>query len=131
MKKLLPLAILATQIISCGMGTIETQPEATKLKIQNRSAVDLSNVKWNGYNFGSIDANDFSEEVFVSDGKGPVSFEVANKKYNTCGTALAEVKKHERKNFLLGPSTPLESSEKRCAAITLDSLRFRNNPNAN
>jgi len=129
MKKFLILAVFATQIISCGTGTIEAQPEATILKIQNRSAVDLSKVKWIGYSFGNIDANDFSEEVFVSERdferEGPVSFEVAGKKYNTCGNSLAKAEKHKRKIFPLGPSTPLESSDKRCSEITLDSLRAR------
>jgi len=119
MKKFLPLIIFTTQVISCEIGTIETQPEATILKIQNRSAIDLLNVKWNGYSFGNIDANDFSEEVFVSAGEGSVSFEALGKKYWTCGSALAEAKNHRRNDFTLGPSTPLENSEYDCTPIKI------------
>jgi len=122
MKKILLLAIFTTQIISCGMGTIEAQPEATKLRIQNRSAVDLDSVKWNGYDFGHLDANALSEELLVKEGQGPVSFKAAGKKYSTCGTALAKAEKHKRKDFTLGPSTPLESLDKRCMEITLGQI---------
>jgi len=122
MKKLLLLAFFTTQIISCGMGTIEAQPEATKLIIQNRSSVNLLNVYWNTNYFGSIKAYSFSDTILVSAGQGPVSFEVAGKKYNTCGTALAKAEKYKRNSFALGPSTPLEGSGKRCMEITLGQI---------
>jgi len=127
MKKILLLAFLAAQIISCEVGVIEAYPEATKLKIQNRSAIDLSNVKWNGYNFEDINAGDFSEELFVSEGQGFVSFEVAGKKYETCGAALAKVEKYRHNEFTLGASTPLKSSDKRCMEITLGQIGNESN----
>ncbi|GBU24578.1 hypothetical protein R83H12_01212 [Fibrobacteria bacterium R8-3-H12] len=127
MKKILLLAFFWAQIISCGMGTIEAQPEATKLKIQNRSTIDLSEVKWNGYSFGNIDAGDFSKDIDVSEGQGFVSFKVAGKKYSTCGTALAKAEKHKHNNFTLGSSTPLENSANSCTDITLGQIGDKSN----
>jgi len=127
MKKILLLAFITTQIISCKVGVIEAYPEATKLKIQNRSAINLSNVKWNEYNFGNINANAFSEELFVSEGQGFVSFEVAGKKYETCGSAIAKVEKYRHNDFTLGSSTPLKSSDKRCMEITLGQIGKESN----
>jgi len=122
MKKILILAIFTTQIISCGVGTIEMQPEVTKLIIQNRSSVNLLNVEWNAEFIGHIKAHSFSDTILVSAGQGPVSFEVAGNKYKTCGTALAKAEKYRRNNFALGPSTPLESADKHCMEITLGQL---------
>jgi len=127
MKKLLLLAILTTQIISCEIGVIEAQPEATKLIILNRSDIDLLNVEWNGYAFGNINAKNSSEYIFVSEGHGPVSFEVAGKKYNTCGSALAEVEKHRKSDFTLGASTPLENPKTCGANFTLGQLGEESN----
>jgi len=130
MKKFLPLALLIAQLISCGMGTIEMQPEATKLKIQNRSTINLLNVRWNGHIIGNIGANDFSKEAFVSEGTGPVSFDIENgETYHTCGTALAKVEKYRNNDFTLGPSTPLQSSKYSCAKITLGQIGIEEEPN--
>jgi len=122
MKKFLPLALLIAQVISCGTGTIEMQPEATKLKIQNRSTINLINVRWNGHTFGNIGANDF-KEAFVSEGTGPVSFEIENgETYHTCGSSLAKVEKYRNNEFPLGNSTPLENSKYNCMQIKLGDL---------
>jgi len=127
-KKLLLLAFFTAQVISCGMGTIETQPEATKLKIQNRSTVNLLNVRWNGYIIGNIGANDFSKETIVSEGLGPVSFDTENgETYHTCGSALAKAEKHRYNEFTLGPSTPLENSKYSCMKITLGQIGEESN----
>jgi hypothetical protein len=123
MKKFLFLSFFAAQIISCGMGTIEVQPEATKVTIQNRSQVNLLNVRWNGTSFGYIYAGNFSEEMDVSAGNGPIYFEAEDGKiYSTCGSSIFSVEKHRRKNFPLGPSTPIESSEFSCLAKTLGDI---------
>jgi len=130
MKKILLLAIFTTQIISCGIGTIEVQPESTKLKIINRSSIDLSNVMWRDiYDFGNINAKDSSKYISVSEGKGTVSFYVAGKKYYTCGFALAEIEKYGKKDFALGPSTPLENSKTCGADFTLGQLGEESNEN--
>ncbi|MDR2594987.1 MAG: hypothetical protein LBC87_09495 [Fibromonadaceae bacterium] len=80
MKKFLSIScFLFLQAISCSMGTIEANPEATKFTIQNNSKVQLFCVKWNGTDFGHIGIGDFSEKVVLNDGKGgPVDFDISN-----------------------------------------------------
>jgi hypothetical protein len=131
MKKVLFLAFFTTQIISCGMGTIEAEPGATKVTIQNRSTVNLLNVRWNNNNFGNINAGYFSEEKIVLAGSGPVYFEAENGSvYNTCGSSILSVEKYGHRVFPLGSSTPVENSEFPCLTKTLGQINSNEELNA-
>jgi len=98
MKKIL-LCLFLLQIVSCHFGTIEPKPEATKLSIKNNSIVQLSNVIWNGADFGDISSGGVSEKE-VSDGFGYVYFYVNGKQYYTETVVGSKKHKHEEFSFI-------------------------------
>jgi hypothetical protein len=128
MKKILFLCFFTAQIISCAIGTIEAEPGATKVTINNRSTVNLLNVRWNGVRFGNINAGDLSEKMNVSAGNGPVYFEAENgSTYSTCGSSMFSVEMYGNKTFPLGNTTPIENPEFPCLTKTIGQINEESN----
>jgi len=92
-------------MISCSIGTIEAIPEATKFSMQNKSSVQLFNVRWNQTNFGDIGIGELSERI-VPDGNDYVYFETSNgKQYRTL--QLYDCKKYTRTELTFIENTPM------------------------
>lgn len=87
------------------MGTIEVVPEATKFSMQNKSGVQLFNVRWNNTNFGDIGLGELSERM-VSDGNDYVYFETSNgTQYRTA--IPFDGKKHTHNKLTFIDNTPV------------------------
>jgi hypothetical protein len=90
------------QILSCSIGEIEPQPEATKLTIQNNSTVILRNVIWNGTNFDDLELG-WTSERDVSYGEGYVYFEADNgESYHTRELVIGEKYRSSKFAFIDG-----------------------------
>jgi hypothetical protein len=105
MKKILICCFLFLQIISCSFGTIEVIPEATKFSMQNKSKVQLFNVRWNNTNFGNIGLGELSVRD-VSEGNDYVYFET--RKGTQYRTAIPfDGKKHIHNKLTFIDNTPV------------------------
>jgi len=92
-------------MISCSIGTIEAIPEATKFSMQNKSRVQLFNVRWNNTNFGNIGLGELSERI-VLDGNDYVYFETSNgAQYRTA--IPFDGKKHIHNKLTIIDNTPV------------------------
>jgi hypothetical protein len=112
MKKSLPMLIcvLAMQIASCEVGTIEVYPESTKFSIQNNSGLRMLDVAWIGIGFGDIGLGEITEKE-VSEGNGKVTFKANGKEYLTYNTIKCE--KHRRNKFTFVDATFVEYNGER------------------
>jgi len=104
MKKLLLISCLLF-IISCSIGTVEVITEATKFSMQNKSRVQLFNVRWNNTNFGNIGFGEVSERE-VSAGNDYVYFETSKgTQYRT--SIPFDGKKHIHNKLTFIDNTPV------------------------
>lgn len=116
MRKFLSLAfcLFSLQIFSCS--EVEVIPEATKLTIQNNSGVVLTDVVWNGTDFGDLDLG-WVTELEVRDGIAAVFFKLHKngKSYRTSAQVKGDKLKNNKFSFVDATVVvPIENSTFQC-----------------